>query len=134
MLKLLVEYGFCIIDVKKSEYGDGHKLISIYDICTPRKMRLSITDRCNMDCFFCHSEGNFTCNSGHMPLSAIEQLLIQANRMNFTEITITGGEPLTYLEGVLSVNLNPPLTINTFQNVKRLQKNFNIRNFYCQYL
>lgn len=106
MLKLLVKYGFCIIDVKKSEYGDGHKLISIYDICTPRKMRLSITDRCNMDCFFCHSEGNFTCNSGHMPLSAIEQLLIQANRMNFTEITITGGEPLTYLEGVLSVVSN----------------------------
>jgi molybdenum cofactor biosynthesis enzyme MoaA len=38
-----------------------------------------------------------------MSLSAIEQLLTQAQRMNFSDITITGGEPLIYFEGVRSI-------------------------------
>ena len=78
----------------------------IRDICAQKKMRLSITDRCNMNCFFCHSEGNFSPYLSSISLSAIEQLLIQARKMNFSEITVTGGEPLTYFEGVLSILSN----------------------------
>ena len=100
IIRMLVKYGFRIINVTESEYGDGNKIHFIFDIHSERKMRLSITDYCNLDCFFCHSEGNFSASSNNIPLSAIEQLLIQAQRMNFSEITITGGEPLIYFEGV----------------------------------
>lgn len=67
-----------------------------------------------MNCFFCHSEGNYIASVNKMPISAIEQLMIQAKKLNFTEITITGGEPLTYPEGVNAIIsscnkwVNPP--------------------------
>ena len=103
ILRLIIKRGFNIIGVEKTEYGDGNKVLLCFDIYPPQNMRLSITDQCNMDCFFCHSEGNFTKSLQTMPLSAIDQLLIQAQKLNFTEVTITGGEPLMYPEGVVHV-------------------------------
>lgn len=100
IIRLLVKYGFNITGVSETKYGDGNKIMFVYDIYPQRKMRLSITDKCNMNCFFCHSEGNFTSNNNNISLPAIEQLLVQAQKMNFSEITVTGGEPLLYFEGL----------------------------------
>lgn len=106
IIRMLVKYGFDINNIEETKYGDGKRIMFIHDIYPRRKMRLSITDRCNMNCFFCHYEGNFSPYISSISLSAIEQLLIQAQKMNFSEITITGGEPLTYFEGVLSILSN----------------------------
>jgi len=106
IIRMLVKYGFDIFNIEETRYGDGKKIMFIYNIHPERKMRLSITDRCNMNCFFCHSEGNFSSSVNNISLSAIEQLLIQARKMNFSEITITGGEPLVYFEGVMQIILN----------------------------
>ena len=103
ILRMIIKRGFNIVGVEKTEHGDGNKILLCFDIYPPQNMRLSITDQCNMDCFFCHSEGNFTRSLQTMPLSAIDQLMIQAQQLNFTEITITGGEPLMYPEGVVRV-------------------------------
>lgn len=103
IIRMMVKYGFDITEVENTQYGDGKKIKFEFNVCPPAKMRLSITDRCNMDCFFCHSEGNFTSSIGNMELSAIERLMIQARKLNFKEITITGGEPMLYFQGVKSV-------------------------------
>lgn len=103
MLRVLVKFGFAIIGVEQTKYGDGNKIMLRFDIHATRKMRLSITNQCNMKCFFCHSEGNYISSVCKMPLSAIDQLLIQAQRLNFREITVTGGEPLMYPKGITRI-------------------------------
>ena len=70
IIRMLVKFGFSIIDVGHTSYGDGKKIMFMYDVNPPRKMRLSITDHCNMNCFFCHSEGNYTSSGNNMPVSA----------------------------------------------------------------
>lgn len=103
IIRMLVKFGFAIIGVEQTKYGDGNKIMFRFDIHEPRKMRLSITTQCNMKCFFCHSEGNYISSACKMSLSAIDQLLIQAQRLNFKEITITGGEPFIYTKGVIRI-------------------------------
>ena len=103
IIRVLVKFGFAIIGVEQTKYGDGNKIMLRFDIHAPQKMRLSITNQCNMKCFFCHSEGNYISSVCKMSLSAIDQLLIQAQRLNFKEITITGGEPLMYQEGIVRI-------------------------------
>ena len=103
VIRALVKFGFAIIGVEQTKYGDGNKIMFRFDIHPTRKMRLSITTQCNMKCFFCHSEGNYISSVCKMPLSAIDQLLIQAQRLNFTEITVTGGEPLMYPRGLTRI-------------------------------
>lgn len=114
IIRIMVKYGFDIIEIENTKYGDGKKIKFVFNIFPASKMRLSITDKCNMNCFFCHTEGNFTSSIGNMELSAIEQLMIQACKLNYKEVTITGGEPLLYFEGVKTVLdnckrwINPP--------------------------
>ena len=103
IIRTLVKFGFSIIGIGQTKYGDGNKIMFHLDIYPARKMRLSITSECNMQCFFCHSEGNYINVPCKMHLSAIDRLLIQAERLNFREITITGGEPLTYPQGLIRI-------------------------------
>ncbi len=58
------------------------------------KLRLKVTDKCNMRCWFCHSEG----------ASGTKDVLIDSNfvdimtnlRSMFSRVHITGGEPFLY--------------------------------------
>jgi cyclic pyranopterin phosphate synthase len=60
-------------------------------------MRISITQKCNLECFYCHHEGENgeenTVN-GHMTPKEIEKISEIARKVGIEKLKITGGEPL----------------------------------------
>jgi len=59
-------------------------------------MRISVTQQCNLDCFYCHHEGENggNGNNGHMSLQEIEKIAEIGSRVGIHKVKITGGEPL----------------------------------------
>ena len=56
--------------------------------------RLSITDRCNLSCYFCHKEGQSkVCNRELLDTKDIIWISKVASKIGFTKFKITGGEP-----------------------------------------
>ncbi|HDQ08552.1 MAG TPA: GTP 3',8-cyclase MoaA [Methanoculleus sp.] len=56
-------------------------------------LRISLTPRCNLRCFYCHSEGE--CNpDDEMSLEEIDQILKTARHFDMKSVKLTGGEPL----------------------------------------
>ncbi len=56
-------------------------------------LRVSITQRCNFDCFFCHQEGE-SGSDGEVTLEEIETIISVAAELGINKVKITGGEPL----------------------------------------
>ena len=56
-------------------------------------MRISVTQQCNLDCFYCHREGEGKAN-GSMTPEEIEKITDIASRVGIEKLKITGGEPL----------------------------------------
>ena len=56
-------------------------------------LRISLTQKCNMNCFFCHQEGenNFL---GEMTPQEIETIVKAASKLGIDKVKLTGGEPL----------------------------------------
>jgi len=55
-------------------------------------LRISVTDRCNLNCFYCHHEGNLS--GTEMTTQQILHILREARKAGFKTIKFTGGEPL----------------------------------------
>lgn len=55
-------------------------------------LRISVTDRCNLNCFYCHREG---CRHGYREMTAKEIIKIVeiAKELGIEEVKLTGGEP-----------------------------------------
>lgn len=56
-------------------------------------LRISLTQKCNMACFYCHSEGEVAPN-GEMTAAEIERIVSVCVRNGIRKIKLTGGEPL----------------------------------------
>ncbi|MBC8224532.1 GTP 3',8-cyclase MoaA [Candidatus Bathyarchaeota archaeon] len=56
-------------------------------------LRVSITQRCNFDCFFCHQEGE-SGPDGEATPEEIEAIVSVAAELGIGKVKITGGEPL----------------------------------------
>lgn len=56
-------------------------------------LRLSITQKCNLNCFYCHKEGEKNSN-GEISLEKIEKIISIANKLGISKVKMTGGEPL----------------------------------------
>lgn len=56
-------------------------------------LRISLTQRCNHACFFCHSEGEESTDTEMTP-TEIERLVQLAVNHGVTRVKLTGGEPL----------------------------------------
>ncbi|MBR9681662.1 MAG: GTP 3',8-cyclase MoaA [Candidatus Altiarchaeota archaeon] len=63
-------------------------------------LRLAVTSRCNLKCFFCHHEG-YTPNicsapitEGEMDIADIVRVVEVASKYGLTRVKLTGGEPL----------------------------------------
>jgi molybdenum cofactor biosynthesis enzyme MoaA len=64
-----------------------------------KKLRVSLVDRCNFSCFFCHNEGQGPISQGKPGSLAPEDLSRMVNvavREGATNVKLTGGEPLLY--------------------------------------
>ncbi|WP_018606877.1 GTP 3',8-cyclase MoaA [Uliginosibacterium gangwonense] len=58
-------------------------------------LRLSLTDRCNLRCFYCMQEGiKFLPRSEILTLEEMERLAAVFVRLGVTKLRLTGGEPL----------------------------------------
>ena len=60
---------------------------------TVTSLRISITNRCNYDCIYCHHEGN-TNSSGEMSVETISNIVHAASTMGVDKVKFSGGEPL----------------------------------------
>ena len=60
---------------------------------TVTSLRISITNRCNYDCIYCHHEGN-TNSSGEMSVETISNIVHAASNMGVDKVKFSGGEPL----------------------------------------
>jgi len=56
-------------------------------------MRISITQKCNLRCFYCHNEGQKKSDSEMLP-EEIERVVSVGKRLGIRKLKITGGEPL----------------------------------------
>ena len=56
-------------------------------------LRISLTQRCNHTCFFCHSEGEESTDVEMSPAN-LERLVQFAVDRGVTKVKLTGGEPL----------------------------------------
>jgi cyclic pyranopterin phosphate synthase len=59
-------------------------------------MRISVTQQCNLDCFYCHHEGEegHIPGNGYMKPKEIEKIAEVASFVGIEKLKITGGEPL----------------------------------------
>lgn len=57
-------------------------------------MRISITQRCNMRCFYCHQEGEGSGENIEMAPEEIQRIVKVVASFGVTKVKLTGGEPL----------------------------------------
>ena len=59
-------------------------------------LRISVTDRCNIRCFYCMPDGNpvFGPRDGILSFEEIERFVRIASRLGVRKLRLTGGEPL----------------------------------------
>ncbi len=57
-------------------------------------MRISITQRCNLDCIYCHREGVFEKAAVEMTPEEISRIVAVCTENGVRKVKITGGEPL----------------------------------------
>ena len=60
---------------------------------TIRSLRMSITDRCNLDCIYCHNEG-YTGRGNEMSVDTIVNIVKVAHGLGIDRLKLSGGEPL----------------------------------------
>ena len=60
------------------------------------RLRISVTSACNLNCFYCHHEGNPNEDFHELTINQIEQLAQIIDEYNISKIKITGGEPLLH--------------------------------------
>ncbi|NPA62991.1 MAG: GTP 3',8-cyclase MoaA [Methanococci archaeon] len=59
-----------------------------------RSLRVSITNKCNLKCFYCHQEGHQSNNNRFMTAEEIGKIVRTSTKFGVKKIKISGGEPL----------------------------------------
>jgi len=57
-------------------------------------LRISVTQQCNLECFFCHKEGEAPSSLSPMSRDEIRTLVEIGSKLGVRKVKITGGEPL----------------------------------------
>ncbi|MBO3754839.1 MAG: GTP 3',8-cyclase MoaA [Candidatus Brockarchaeota archaeon] len=73
-----------------------------------KNLRISVTDNCNLNCFFCHREWNPP-PRGSMTLNEVRKIVEVASSIGVETVKITGGEPLVREDVVDIVKAISPL-------------------------
>ncbi|WP_367344497.1 GTP 3',8-cyclase MoaA [Methanomethylovorans sp.] len=60
---------------------------------TIKSLRISVTDRCNLNCIYCHNEGSKG-TAGEMSAGTISNIVATAVDFGVSRLKISGGEPL----------------------------------------
>jgi len=57
-------------------------------------MRVAVTQRCNLHCFYCHQEGELPHNNVEMTPEEVQRIVSVAASFGVENVKLTGGEPL----------------------------------------
>ena len=58
-----------------------------------KSLRISLTQKCNLDCFFCHQEGEHSPGREMAP-EEVSKIVETASKLGIRKVKLTGGEPL----------------------------------------
>lgn len=61
---------------------------------TIRSLRISITNRCNLKCIYCHHEGETRHTNNEMSIETIANIVKASKRFGVDKVKFSGGEPL----------------------------------------
>lgn len=75
------------------------------------RVRLDITDMCNLNCCYCHNEGQQT-KGNYIPIEFVEKFanFVTRNSIKVDSLTITGGEPLLHKDLSNFIEILRPIT------------------------
>ncbi len=112
---------FLITSTYLIQSGDFEKIIFSKKITQEKRIRLSLTEHCNYQCFFCHEEGmDMNSIRGETSEDEMCSLLLELKKKKYNAITFTGGEPLLqkkslirYLDFIEKNNYFPSVSIVT---------------------
>ena len=92
-------------------------------------LRISITNKCNLDCYFCHGEGQSKLEMGYeLTLDDILFIVETAKHMGFTKLKLTGGEPtlrkdiIQIIEKINKIQIDDFSIISNGVNLLKLAK------------
>ena len=74
-----------------------------------KSIRVSVTENCNLNCFYCHREGEWHKHRSEMSPGEIERILRIARSLDIRKVKFTGGEPLMREDIVEIVERSAPL-------------------------
>lgn len=76
------------------------------------RVRLDITDMCNLNCCYCHNEGQQTRGNNYLPIEFVEKFsnFVTRNSIEVDSLTITGGEPLLHKDLLNIIEILRPIT------------------------
>ncbi|MEM3713233.1 MAG: GTP 3',8-cyclase MoaA [Thermoproteota archaeon] len=74
-----------------------------------KNLRICVTEKCNLKCFFCHKEWNPSGNYSLEP-GEISRIVKVASSLGISRVKITGGEPLLRNDIVEIVRMISPIT------------------------
>ncbi len=77
------------------EKNEHEVLIDDYERIITR-FRISVTSECNLNCFYCHHEGNDSHFKNVLTLDQIRKIASIVEKYSIEEIKLTGGEPLLH--------------------------------------
>ncbi len=101
---MLFKRGFRLLSAEPVRDGDDYRLVLYTELRKRREMRLALTERCNFRCLFCHKEGlGQDRRRKPTPVEQVLEILAEAIRLGYTDITFTGGEPLLEKERLLAL-------------------------------
>ena len=74
-----------------------------------KSIRISVTERCNLNCFYCHREGEWHVHRTEMSPEEIRKILKIARTLDIRKAKFTGGEPLIREDIVEIIRLAKPI-------------------------
>jgi len=94
-----------------------------------RYLRVSITNKCNLNCYFCHGEGQSKLKSEYeLTLDDISFIAETAKHIGFTKLKLTGGEPtlrkdiIQIIEKINKIEIDDFSIISNGVNLSKLAK------------
>ncbi len=59
-------------------------------------LRISLTQKCNLDCFYCHEEGEKNNHNTALEVEEVKEIIETASELNMYKVKFSGGEPLLH--------------------------------------
>ena len=97
-INLLISNNYKITSVEENNYT------LLKSLAHNKTFRISLTEQCNYQCFFCHEEGLEMGKKWYSkPLDEIYDLCKRAISNGYTDLTFTGGEPLIKWRDIIEI-------------------------------